>query len=254
MVYFLGRGARNKNMSIYQIGAILLLAAAIHASFQLSVSMMTLMSGHALGKKTSHARVMHLMRGFIIGSMVMIVLALSFIALLFENLAPRGMPLLAWSALSGLSAGVGVAVWVFYYRHRHTGTVLWLPRPFANYLSDRARKTKLASEAFGLGIVSIVAELLFAIAPLTLAAALLRQLDTPYQLAGLAAYAIVASIPLLVIYVVVGGGRSLARVQRWREANKRFLQFAAGSALVLLGGYVYVEVVMAQLVMAGGLQ
>lgn len=241
-------------METAHIFSIIILAGLIHASFQLSVSMMTLMSGHALGRKASQARVRGLMRGFILGSMTMIALAVSFIALLITNVSPLGMSLLGWAALCGLTAGVGVAVWVFYYRHRRTGTVLWLPRPFANYLSARARKTTLAVEAYGLGMVSIVAELLFAIAPLTLVAVLLGMLSRPEQLAGLALYTVVASLPLLIIYVVVGGGRSLARVQRWREANKRFLQFAAGSALVLLGGYLYVEIVMTQMIVSGALQ
>lgn len=239
-------------MSTYEIFAIIALSALIHASFQLSVSMMTLMSGHALGKKTSHTRVMRMMAGFILGTMTMIALALSFMAFVVANIAPFGLPLLAWSALTGLTVGVGIAVWVFYYRHRQAGTVLWLPRPFAAYLSERARKTKLSVEAFGLGLVSIFAEILFAVAPLALAAALLRELSVPAQLGGLLLYTIIATLPLLVIFTMVGGGKSLARVQRWREDNKRFLQFAAGSALVLLGGYLYVDVVLMQMATGTG--
>lgn len=239
-------------MSTFEIGAILLLSAAIHASFQLSISMMTLMSGHALGKKTAHTRVMRLMTGFIIGTMTMVALTISFIALLYENLVHNQMSVLGWSALAGLMMGVGVAVWAFYYRHHNVGTVLWLPRPFAKYLSERARKTTLSAEAFGLGLVSVIAELLFTIAPLVLVAMLLRELDAPLQLVGLIIYALVVSLPLIIIFIMVGSGRSLARVQRWRENNKRFLQFAAGSALVLLGGYLYVDFVLQQLILAGG--
>jgi hypothetical protein len=33
----------------------------------------------------------------------------------------------------------------------------------------------------------------------------------------------------------------LSRIQRWREANKHFLQFAAGSGLLILGFFVYVN-------------
>lgn len=240
-------------MSTFEIGAILLLSAAIHASFQLSVSMMTLMSGQALGKKTAHTRVMRMMAGFILGTMVMIALIISFVALLLGNLLPTGLPTLGWAGLAGLMVGIGIAVWVFYYRHHHSGTVLWLPRPFADYLSARARKTRLSAEAFGLGLVSVFAEVLFTVAPIALAAVLLLQLDTPLQLAGLISYVLIACLPLLIILVVVGGGRSLARVQRWRENNKRFLQFTAGSALVLLGGYLYVDFVLQRMVgVAGG--
>lgn len=240
-------------MSNYEIGVILLLSAIIQASFQLSVSMMTLMSGHALGKKTAHARVMRMMLGFIAGAMIMIALMISFIAMAISNFADQGLPPLAWSGLAGLMIGVGVAVWVFYYRYHHVGTVMWLPRPFAEYLSERSRKTKRSPEAFGLGMVSVVAELIFTIGLMVLAAALLVQLDTPWQLVGLIGYALISCLPLVIIYIMVGGGKTLARVQRWRENNKRFLQFAAGSALILLGGYLYVEQVWLQLAKTGSI-
>ena len=239
-------------MTTYQLFAILLLAALIHASFQLSVSMMTLMSGHAIGKKTAHARVMRLIAGFTLGAMTMVALGVSFLALLLGNVFPDGIPILAWAATSGLLIGLGVAVWIFYYRYRKAGTVLWLPRPMAEHLSRRSRKTIYSAEAFGLGLTSVVTELLFGIAPMLIAGLVLLHLDTPMQLVGLIVYTLVTVLPLLFIAVLVGGGRSLARIQRWRESNKRFLQFAAGSALIILGAYLYVETVVSSLVFSGG--
>lgn len=239
-------------MPSLDIIAIIVLAAIIHASFQLSVSMMTMMSGHALGKRAAHTRVMRLIAGFILGVMTMIALSVSFLALLTHNLAPHGWPILAWAAVSGLMIGVGIAVWMIYYRHRTKGTVTWLPRGFAKYLAGRARATKLAPEAFGLGLASVIAELLFSLAPMLVAALLLTQLDTPMQLVGLISYTLIASLPLHIIAIIVGGGRSLARVQRWREQNKRFIQFAAGSALIVLGAYLYVDIVVASLADVGG--
>lgn len=235
-------------MTLYEIGAIILLAAAIHASFQLSVSLLTVMSGHSLGKKRAHKRVLRLISSFVLGSMTMIALTVSFLALLAQNLLPSGIPPLVWAAASGLMLGVGIAVWAFYYRPRDTGTVLWIPRHMAKYLSQRARATKLAPEAFGLGLSSVVGELLFGLAPMVVVALLLSTLEAPLQLAGLATYTVVASLPLFVITLVVGGGRTLARVQRWRESNKRFLQFAAGSALIILGAYIYVDLILARAV------
>jgi hypothetical protein len=53
--------------------------------------------------------------------------------------------------------------------------------------------------------------------------------------------------------VLIGSGHSLSRIQRWREANKHFLQFAAGAGLIVLGGYLYVnEVVTVATALAGG--
>ena len=62
------------NFDIYGSFAIILLAALTHASFQLSVSVLTLLSGHALGRKTAHMRLLRLTGGFILGAGVMTVL------------------------------------------------------------------------------------------------------------------------------------------------------------------------------------
>ena len=242
-------------MQIYEIGAIILLSAAIHASFGLSVSMLTLMSGHALGKRTASRRVLRLSSAFGLGTMTMIMLVVSLLALFIANLFPEGTPQIVWSAVCGLMAGLGVAVWAFYYRHRQKGTVLWLPRSLANYLSSRSRATKDPAEAFGLGLSSVVAELLFTLAPMLLTALLLVRLDTPLQISGLILYSLIASLPLLIITMLVGGGHSLSKIQRWREQNKRFMQFAAGSALIILGGMLYVDTVLSQsLLPTGGWQ
>lgn len=225
--------------------AIIALAALIHASFQLSVSMLTVMSGHALGRKTAHARLLRLSGSFILGGMLMITLLLCFTAMVLQN-AFDTVPPLVWAGASGLSVGVGIAVWSFYYRHRRTGTVLWLPRPMASYLEKRARKTRYPAESFTLGLGSVAAEILFAIAPLLIASLVLVRLPAPLQLGGLALYTLVASLPLIVIYLLIGGGHSLGKIQHWRETNKRFLQFAAGSALIILGAYLYVDTLFAE--------
>lgn len=231
--------------------AIIALAALVHASFQLSVSMLTVMSGHALSRKASHGRLLRLAGSFVIGALLMVVLLMVGIVYFMSTsfTTPTG---LTWAVASGLSIGVGIAVWAFYYRHRQSGTVLWLPRPFARFLEERARRTKYAAESFSLGLSSIVAELLFCCAPIIITALVLMTLPAPLQLAGIALYACIASLPLIIIYVLIGGGHSLAKIQRWRETNKRFLQFAAGSALLILGTYLYVDTVLTPTVLAGG--
>lgn len=242
-------------MQTLEIAAIILLAGAIHASFGLSVSMLTMMSGHALGKRTAQRRVVRLSSAFAGGVFVMVTLTVSLLALMIANLLPGGTPLIIWSAVCGLMIGLGVAVWAFYYRHRDKGTVLWLPRSFARYLSKRSRATKDAAEAFGLGMSSVIAELLFSLAPMLLAALILIRLDTPEQLLGLIAYSLIATLPLAIITMRVGAGHSISKVQRWREQNKRFLQFAAGSALIILGGVLYVDTVVAEAaILIGGVR
>ena len=205
--------------------------------------MVTVMSGHALGKKTALTRLSSLVSAFTLGVMTMVALSVSFSVVVLTNLFEK-TPVAAWSVISGLLFGVGIAVWFFYYRYRSNGTVLWIPRPIAKYLAKRARATRSEPEAFSLGLTSVVGEIVFGGAPALLVALLLTQLHPTSQLVGLLVYTLVATLPLFLIVMSIAGGTSIARIQRWRERNKRFLQFAAGSALIIIGMYVYVEMVI----------
>lgn len=240
------------NFDTFTSFAIILLAAAVHATFQLSISVLTLLSGHALGKKTAHHRLLRLVGGFIVGASVMTVLLLSFTAFVLDVFLPDNTPGFIWAISCGALGGVGISVWLFYYNNREYGTSLWVPRGFARYLSDRSKSSKAAAETFGLGLTSIVAELLFIFAPVVIASLVLIRLSPELQLAGIALYGLVSLLPLLLVSALIGGGRKLSRIQQWRESNKRFLQFAAGTGLLVLGSYVYVEKVIVTTVTAAG--
>jgi len=227
--------------------AIILLAAVIHASFQLSVSVLTLLSGHALGRKAARNRLIKLVDGFVIGAGMMTILMLSTLGLIFTSSLPDGIPRILWAACCGASIGVGVAVWLFYY-HAGKGTSLWIPRGFADFLSDRSKHSKNTAEAFGLGMTSVFAEFLFIFAPLSLTALILTGLPQHLQLLGVGVYSAMSLLPLVIVGTLIKGGHKLSTIQRWRENNKRFLQFTAGSGLLILGIYVYVE----QVVQVGG--
>lgn len=231
--------------------AIIALSALVHASFQLSVSVLTLLSGHALGNKTAHRRLLRISSGFIFGVFVTTMLIVSFLAyigLAFRTYAP---PALLWALIAGLMIGLGVAVWLFYYR-RNLGTSLWIPRGFARFLTNRAKATKHASEGFSLGSTSVLVELLFTLAPAAAAAYSLTILPLPLQLLGLLAYTVVATAPLVVVYMLIGSGHKLSRIQKWREDNRAFLQFAAGSALLVLGFFIYAYEVLGTKFIGGG--
>lgn len=231
--------------------AIIALAALIHTSFQLSVSVFTLLSGHAIGARTAHAKVLRLTSGFLIGVAAMTMLIVSSLSFLFQHLFVTTTPPLVWAISCGLLLGLGVAVWAFYYR-RGAGTSLWLPRGIARYLSVRSKSTTLGTEAFSLGMSSVIAEMLFIIAPIVVASLTLIRLEPLWQLAGIALYTIISLGSLFIVYILVGSGHKISRIQKWRERNKRFLQFAAGGGLLVLGFYVYVDQVIATTVFAHG--
>lgn len=238
-------------MNYLETFAIIALAGMIHASFQLSVSMLTLLSGHAIGSKTSQARLSRLTGGFVAGAMIMTTLIVSFLSYVASVIFGSVVSPLAWAVACGISLGLALGVWIFYYR-KERGTALWIPRPMARFLSERTKATKHAAESFSLGLTSVIAELLFIIAPAAIASFALVSLPRDLQLLGIALYVFIASLSLLGVFVMVGSGHKLSRIQRWREDNKRFLQFAAGSALAVLGFYVYVNEVVVTTVTAAG--
>lgn len=231
-------------MNITSSLAIIALAALIHASFQLSVSLLTLLSSHTIGKRKSHARLLTLTGSFSFGAATMTILLLSLVALIVTTISKHSDTYLLWTLCCGLLTGVGFAVWIFYYR-KESGTSLWIPRGFATFLRTRTKKTSHAAEAFSLGLTSVFAEIIFIIAPLLVTSFVLAQLETSWQIAGILLYTLIASSSLFLITLLIGGGFSLSRIQKWRETNKHFLQFSAGTGLLVLGFYLYVDQVTA---------
>lgn len=243
---------RQVNMDVFQGLIIITVAGLIHASFQLGVSALTLLSSHTIGRKRSHVQLLRLTGSFVAGVIVITLLLLSLFALVLLLTHPdTGPSLTLWSAASGLAVGIGIAIWLFYYR-RQKGTSLWLPRGFAKHLHDRTKTTRHSTEAFSLGLVSGIAELVFTIAPLLIAGLVLIELPSQWQLAGLGIYTLLASSSVIATALLVGGGHSIGRIQKWREQHKLFLQFIAGSALMALGFYLYVEQITMTLALSGG--
>ena len=238
-------------MDIISSLAIVAFAALIHASFQLSVSMLTLLSGHAIGAKTGHMKLLRLTNGFLLGVALMTMLLISFLCLVLQHSFGNQVPYLVWAIACGLVLGLGIAVWSFYYR-KEKGTSLWLPRGLARYLGERAKATKQSGEAFGLGLSSVIAELIFIFAPMAISSLVLIQLEPTMQLAGIALYTFVSLLSLLIVSGLIGSGHRLSRIQKWREDNKRFLQFASGSGLLILGFYVYVDQIVTATTLARG--
>ncbi|MFZ1301696.1 MAG: hypothetical protein WAQ27_03960 [Candidatus Microsaccharimonas sp.] len=226
--------------------AIVVLAALIHASFQLSVSVFTLLSGHAIGAKRSQAKVLRLSWGFIAGVGVMTLLLLSFVSLILLHIFGQvDVPLIVWAIACGLVFGIGVAVWLFYFKNEK-GTKLWIPRSLAEHLTNRTKATKHSAEAFSLGLTSVLAELLFIVPSIIITSLVLLQLPSAWQLIGIAIYVLVSLLGLFIVWSLIGSGHSISKIQKWREDNKRFLQFAGGSALVALGFFVYISKIVAE--------
>lgn len=232
-------------MDIISSFATIAFVALIHASFQLSVSVLTLLGSHTIGARLSRKKVARLFSSYILGAGVMTLLLISFAALVFLYAFGKSAPLMAWAIVCGIVLGIGVAVWIFYYR-KGAGTSLWISRGFAQHLAGRSKQTKTSVEAFSLGMTSVISEIIFIAPTIALAALVLIGMPPHLQATGLAIYTVLSLAGLLSAWAFLGSGRSLSRIQRWRETNKRFLQFCAGSALIVIGTFVYVTKVVAE--------
>ena len=175
----------------------------------------------------------------------MSLLLLVFAAFVFLQLFGAPVSLEVWAIACSVVLGIGIAVWLFYYRTKKAGTELWVPRDFAKHLTSRTKATSASVEAFSLGLTSVISELIFIIPTLTISALILIELPTEWQLVGALIYMVVSSLGLALVWALIGSGHSISAIQKWREKNKRFLQFSAGSALVALGFFIYINEVVA---------
>jgi hypothetical protein len=210
------------------------------------------MSGHHLGRGRSQKQLVNLIGGFLLGVITMTILLLCTTALVAQTLALNVQFSILWSAACGLAFGVGVAVWIFYYPRKTRGTTLWLPRKTAEYIAERSKKTTNSGEAFGLGLASVFAELVFISAPIFIAAMALISRPPLEQLGGIILYVALSSLTITVVAALVGGGHKISEIQKWRENNKGFLQFIAGSSLLALGFSIYVNEILAIVQASGG--
>lgn len=232
---------------------IIALAGLIHASLQLGVSMMTLLSGHSLSAARSRERTLGLVVCFFGGAVIMTMLIVSCAAYIATILWPGELSIWVWVMLSSVLASIGLVVWISYYRPRGEGTELWVPRALARFLSDRTKATRDGAEAFSLGLASVFVELLFVLPPALTAAVMISTLPYPWQLPSLLAYTLISSLGLGIVVVLIGSGRRISTIQRWRETHKTFLQFVAGAGLIILACFIYATYVALPIAQTGGM-
>lgn len=217
---------------------ILLGAVFVHACFQLAVSVLTLLSSHTIGRRLPNQRLLTLNFWYISGVVTMITL-LTLGAMSLQRWAlvhvGESVTLVTYSLLPL----VALLMVLFYYR-RGRGTRLWLPRPAASYITDRAKRTKSSIEAFALGTTTAVAELPFAVAPLAIVALAFQGFASDQWLRLALSYALAVSIPLMFVAIYLSSGHKVSRVQSWREDAKSFLNWTSAASLLLLALYLVV--------------
>jgi hypothetical protein len=216
---------------------ILVGAVFVHACFQISVSVLTRLSSHTIGTGKSQRRLLSLSLCYILGVVIAtasVVLGVSAKLAWLSSIQAE----LPGFIVVGLLPIVGLLVILFYYR-RDKGTKLWLPRPFVDYLMERAKKTRSGVEASMLGAATVVGELPFILAPVGIASLWISTLDPSASWLALSlGYAFVVSLPLVFLALYISSGHKISEVQNWRERNKLFLQWTSGASLVLLAVFI----------------
>lgn len=217
---------------------ILLGAVFVHACFQLSVSVLTLLSSHTIGRRLPNSRLLNLNFWYILGVAVTIA-ALQLGAIATHRWAMAQDSTLQTVVTFGVIPLIALFMVLFYYR-RGRGTQLWLPRPAAEYITSRAKKTKSSIEAFSLGMTTAIAELPFALAPLAIVALAFQGFAAEYWLQLSVGYAFAVCVPLMFVAIYISSGHKVSSVQRWREGAKNYLKWTSAVALVFLTVYIAV--------------
>ncbi len=218
--------------------------AVLHASFQVATSVLTLLSGHSFVRSKAHRRLSSLNLAYIAGVFLATSLLIAGLTSAFVLWLPYDLINSLWLLLIGVAVTIGFMTMLFYYRDGK-GTKLWIPRVFARYLESRAKSTKNVIEAATLGIVSVFAELPFtAVLIVTTALVLANSVTLDDHLLIIGLYTLVAVLPLIVIASLLSAGHKLSHIQRWRESNKQFLQFASGAGLLAVAIFIWINYIL----------
>ena len=230
-------------MEVYVSLGIIILSGLITASLQLPLGTLLLLYHASLGKNV-RVKTKKLASSFISGTTLMNFLLLGTSIFLVSNLTSTGVfPDLAYTVFFGLLVALGITAWFFYYK-RKGSTELWLPRQLARYIDSRAKVTENFSEAFSLGLLVPLAEILFTLPLLALSADAILHLGSLYQALGLVIFTLFGSLPLLVLRVFIRKGRNVAEVQRWRLRNKTFFRFFTGAGFLVLAAFLLAFVII----------
>lgn len=202
-------------MSGFTSAMIMVLVMLIQAYLQLMPGVFVLFYHYALGK-SSKKRANNLSVYFVMGMAVMVaVLMLAGCMIITDTMVAR------W-VMIGVFLALAVSSYGFYFR-KGPGTQLFVPRKIANNLIERTRNLDNRIDAFLLGVVACVLELIFTFPLYGMVALGMESLPSSLLKWGFLVldFAVILS-PVLMMKVLFDSGRNLAEIQRLRTKNKNF--------------------------------
>ena len=221
-------------MSILVSVFILILVALIQTFMQLSPGVFALFYHYALGKK-SRKKADSFSLYYILGYEFFII-ATIFILCIFVFLINKAVTIdfaLVYWILAGVSIAEAMAGLFFYYRKNKT-TELFISRKLARSIEKQASNVKNSSDAFILGFVSGLPELIFTLPVYLTAIFTLIDFTIIPRATVLIAFIILAILPLIWIFILYHTDRHLADIARLRLKLKPFVKIVFCFCFLLL--------------------
>ena len=190
---------------------------------QLSSGIFMLFYHYALGKKS--AKIADNLSLYFILGVEFFTAAVWFTVFL---ILPDASPILFW-ILAGILFAESLASLFFYYR-KSSATALFIPRSIAQDFEIHAQNIKTHSDAFILGFLANIPELIFTLPLYCIAVVILSSTNFLPHAAFIILYVISAITPLFIIHALYHTGHNFADIERLRVRFKpliRFLIFAS---------------------------
>jgi len=211
------------------------LAGLLHACLQLPAASLLHMLTSTMGRNDYYKAVR-----LTLATVVGVLLATGVLLMLLTLLASLPYALYSHLVSGSLVVLSGLFVMLRYFRSDQTAG-LWVPRTRVRWLHKKIESIGNVPSAFGLGMLTILAEFIVSF-PLMLAAGSLLAYQEPEVVrAGFSVYVGLVALPVLIAGMSVAGGVSPARLQRWRSNGKHFWQFFIGLAMICYGLYIASE-------------
>ncbi len=216
--------------------ATIALAGFAQATLQLSFGGLILLYHASMGQHRRR-KTRHLTTAYILGALVITMLAVSGIAFWISQLAGQALTLEMTLICVGVFIACAAIMWLLYYR-RGKNTELWLPRSFTRFIARKAKSTDDSVEAFSLGTLSAFAEMPMSIAIFFVVANCILTVSAHLQLAALLSYLLIVALPMLALKFYVRTGNNAVMAQRWRVKNKTFIRFISSLSFMMLSVFV----------------
>ena len=218
---------------------ILLLSMLIIVFLQLTPAIFMIFS-HYASAKYSRQKTSNLALFFILGVEAITTLVFILIYTIVMSTAEFEMPLtldsyiLIW-CLVVIFATIGLIFpWVYFRKGK--GTQLFIGRRLAEQITKKARDVKTQSEAFLLGFIAGVPELIFTL-PLYFVSvtAIMAIGETTIARSAMVILIVLAAVlPLFFVHISLNHGFNLANLERARTKNKTFYRMLIGILYLLI--------------------